>query len=54
MCLCSYWSKSIFYGSGSKCFTGKRSNGVYYCGSRNGRFPGYTTISRSLYRSSSG
>ncbi|KAL9367671.1 hypothetical protein Peur_038870 [Populus x canadensis] len=52
--LCSYWSKSIFYSSGSNYFTGKMSNGIYYCGSRNDGFPSYTTISGSLYKTSSG
>ncbi|KAJ6948573.1 hypothetical protein NC651_002791 [Populus alba x Populus x berolinensis] len=54
VCLYSYWSKSIFYSLSSDYFTGKRSNGVYYCGSPNDRFPGYTTMASSLYKSSSG
>ncbi|GJR25171.1 ATP synthase CF1 alpha subunit [Tanacetum coccineum] len=32
----------------------ERGDGIYYCGSRNGGFPCYITIPRSLYRSSSG
>ncbi|OMP12826.1 hypothetical protein COLO4_02716 [Corchorus olitorius] len=37
---------------GSDSFTRKGSDGVHYCGSRNGGFPSYITIPRSLYRSS--
>ncbi|CAD5197797.1 unnamed protein product [Musa acuminata subsp. malaccensis] len=54
MCLCSYWSKSIFCGSGSDYFPGKGGDGIYYCGSRNGGFTCYITIPRSLYGSGSG
>ncbi|KAH0438627.1 hypothetical protein IEQ34_026067 [Dendrobium chrysotoxum] len=41
MCLCSYWSKSIFCGSGSDYFPGRRVNGIHSCGSRNSRFACY-------------
>jgi len=34
-----YWSKSIFCGAGSYYLPGKGSNGIHYCGSRNGGFP---------------
>ncbi|XP_074580860.1 LOW QUALITY PROTEIN: ATP synthase subunit alpha, chloroplastic-like [Curcuma longa] len=54
MCLCSYWSKSIFCGSGSDYFPGKRGDGIHYCGSRNGGFTCYITVPRSLYGSGSG
>ncbi|KAL8496443.1 hypothetical protein ACS0TY_020237 [Phlomoides rotata] len=51
MCLCSYWAKSIFCGSCSNDFTRKEGDEIHNCDSRNGGFPRYITISRSLYRS---
>ncbi|RZC45337.1 hypothetical protein C5167_038290 [Papaver somniferum] len=40
----NYWSKSVFCSSGSDYFPGTGGNGLYYCGSRNGRLTCNITI----------
>ncbi|KAJ8421939.1 LOW QUALITY PROTEIN: hypothetical protein Cgig2_025504 [Carnegiea gigantea] len=42
------------YNAGSYYLPGKSSNGIHYCGSRNGGFPRYITVPCPLYRGGAG